>query len=379
MLGGSKHERERSASGQIVAGAFPRYEAAATGFSEYWYPVAFSRDVTAKPRPLTILAQTIVLVRDGGRVYALHDRCPHRGIPLSAGHQVAPGTLSCPYHGWTYDLSTGLLVAALSDAPDSAICGKVTVKTYPVEERLGLVWVYVGEGQPPPVEHDIPAELLRPHATLLGISGVRPGNWRYAMENAVDEAHARYLHRTAVWAALREMPAWTRFDIGLSQEGPGAPWVERSATKVVFQDRYPVVGLWPPRAWWQRHRAKVRVSARLPCTLRIEGESWASVYHFCVPVDDQRYLRISTLVRWVHGPQALTFRLWYWLWARWARLGQFIGQDQWMVELMQIPPERLFGPDKAITFWRRYCDERARTPMPTARASAAARQSVPAR
>jgi phenylpropionate dioxygenase-like ring-hydroxylating dioxygenase large terminal subunit len=353
-------EQEYSASGQIMSGAFRRYDAAINGFAGYWYPVAFSRDVGRRPIPITLLGQKLALIRDGERVFALQDRCPHRGIPLSAGHQVAPGTLSCPYHGWTYNLSSGVLVAALSDSPDSAICGKVTVKTYPVEEHIGLVWVYFGGGPPPPVEDDIPAELLRPHATLLGVAGVRRGNWRYAMENAVDEAHARYLHRTAIWATLREMPAWTRFDIGLAEEGPGAPWVVRSATRVVYQDSYPEVGRWPPHAWWQRHRAKVRVSARLPCTLRIEGESWASVYHFCVPVDEQHYLRISTLVRWVNGPSALAFRLWYWLWARWARMGQFIAQDQWMIELMQIPPERLFGPDKSITFWRKYCDEQAR-------------------
>jgi phenylpropionate dioxygenase-like ring-hydroxylating dioxygenase large terminal subunit len=358
------HEQERSASGQIVAGAFPNYEDAVTGFRDYWYPVAFSRDVTSRPRAVTILSEPIVVIRDRGRVYALHNRCPHRGIPLSAGHTVAPGTLSCPYHGWTYDLSNGLLVAALSDAPDSAICGKVSVKTYPTEERIGLVWVFIGDGEPSPVDDDIPAELLHPHATLLGIAGVRPGNWRYAMENAVDEAHARYLHRTALWAFNREMPAWTRFDIGLADEGPGAPWVVRSATKVVYEDTYRLVGHWPPHAWWQRRRARVRVSARLPCTLRIEGESWASVYHFCVPVDEQHYLRISTLARWVNGPGAVAFRLWYWLWARWARLSQFIGQDQWMIELMQIPPERLFGPDKSITFWRKYCDERARARQP---------------
>src|SRR5579872_4418770 len=104
---GSDHEQEHSASGHIVAGAFPRYESAVTGFPEYWYPVGFSRDIGKRPRGLTILGEKIVLLRDRGRVYALNDRCPHRGIPLSAGHQVAPGTLSCPYHGWTYDLSSG--------------------------------------------------------------------------------------------------------------------------------------------------------------------------------------------------------------------------------------------------------------------------------
>ena len=67
--------------------------------------------------------------------------------------------MSCGYHGWTYDLASGTLVAALTDGPDSPICGKVRVRTYPVEERIGIVWVYIGELDPPPVEADIPEEL----------------------------------------------------------------------------------------------------------------------------------------------------------------------------------------------------------------------------
>jgi phenylpropionate dioxygenase-like ring-hydroxylating dioxygenase large terminal subunit len=72
----------------------------------------------------------------------------------------------CVYYGWTHDLSSGQLVAVLTDGPDSPICGKVNVKTYPPEERAGLIWVYGGDGPPPPVEDDIPEELLRHDAAF---------------------------------------------------------------------------------------------------------------------------------------------------------------------------------------------------------------------
>ena len=122
---------------------WPRYQAAAEGFRGYWYPVAWSSHITGKPTAFTVCGEKIALIRDRGSVYALSDRCPHRGVPLSQGNQQFPGTLSCPYHGWTYDLSSGVLVAAITDGPDSPICGKVSVATYPVAERLGMVWLYV--------------------------------------------------------------------------------------------------------------------------------------------------------------------------------------------------------------------------------------------
>ena len=59
-------------------------------------------------------------------------------------------TITCRYHGWTYDLSNGLCVAALTDGPDSPIVGKARVKTYPLEERKGIIWAFIGDGQPLP-------------------------------------------------------------------------------------------------------------------------------------------------------------------------------------------------------------------------------------
>ena len=71
------------------------------------------------------------LIRDRGTAYALHDRCPHRGVPLSLGNQQFPGTLSCAYHGWTFGLGDGKLCAVITDGPDSPIRGKVTIAALP--------------------------------------------------------------------------------------------------------------------------------------------------------------------------------------------------------------------------------------------------------
>src|SRR5262249_6684286 len=142
-----------------------------------------------------MLGESVMLLRERGRDHALHDQCPDCGVPLSVGRQERPGTWSCGYHGLRFDLRTGRLQAAPTEGPDAPDRGTVCARTYPVAERAGLVWVYMGEGSPPPVEVDIPQAFLQPDAVIVGRITERPGNWRYAAENGFDDAHAKYLHR----------------------------------------------------------------------------------------------------------------------------------------------------------------------------------------
>jgi phenylpropionate dioxygenase-like ring-hydroxylating dioxygenase large terminal subunit len=355
-------ERE-PASGEHLTGAWPRYDAAVLGLRNYWYPVLFSHQLGRKPHPLTLCGERIVLVRDGdGMAYALHDRCPHRGVPLSQGRCVFPGMLTCAYHGWTYDLQTGDLVAALTDGPDSPIVGKASVRvaTYPVEERAGLVWVYVGDLPPPPVEEDVPEELLEPNLIVEGRIQLRPGNWRYAAENGIDEGHARYLHRSAIWTFFRRLPAWTK-SVRLTPSDD-SKWMWRVRGEAIFEDDFPRIGRWPPRERRRYRSAKSvyhQLGIRLPATLMNGQQGWTD-YEIWVPVDADHHLAVLLAITHRRGLPALRFRLWYWLWARWFFHGQFNGQDQWMIGHMDSPPERLYRPDASITAWRKFCHEHAR-------------------
>jgi phenylpropionate dioxygenase-like ring-hydroxylating dioxygenase large terminal subunit len=364
---GATVEEPRSASQEYVGGAWPRYNAAVLGFRNYWYPVMWSRRLGRRPRAITVCGERIVLVRDRGRAYALNNRCPHRGVPLSAGRCAFPGMLTCAYHGWTYDLATGDLVAALTDGPDSPVCGKATVRvaTYPVEERAGLIWVYVGDGPPVPIEEDVPEELLQPDLVVQGVILRRPGNWRYSAENGIDEGHSRYLHRDALWTFFRKMPAWTK-DVRLVPSDDGK-WMWRVRGEATWEDTYPRIGRWPPR---QRRRFPGssglyhRLGIRLPATL-MSGQHDGTDYQIWVPVDADHHLAILLHTRRATGLAALRFRLQFWAWVRWAHQGQFYGQDEWMVGLMNTPPERLYRPDASITAWRKYCEEHARgAPIP---------------
>jgi phenylpropionate dioxygenase-like ring-hydroxylating dioxygenase large terminal subunit len=354
-------EDERNASQEFALSSWSRYSAAALGFRNYWYPVMLARELGKKPRAIKICGEKIALFRDGDRVFALHDRCPHRGIPLSVGRKEAPGTISCAYHGWTYDLESGALVAVLTDGPDSPICGKVNVHRYPVEVRAGLIWLYVGDDPPPPFEDEVPEEFLRPNAVVEGYAEVRDGNWREAIENCIDEGHSKYLHRYALTTFWREAAAWTRgVDMVPSEDGS---WLNRVRGETVVNDVYPRVGLWPRKKWWRKQLTgqSTQLSNRLPCYCRVGNPRSAyTSYQIFVPVDETRYLAMMLSVGWKTGLGALRFHLQQWKTLRWGKRHGFDPQDKWAISLMEIPPERLYRPDKSITGWRRWCHETAR-------------------
>jgi phenylpropionate dioxygenase-like ring-hydroxylating dioxygenase large terminal subunit len=335
---------------------WPRYDAAGLGFRNYWYPVAFSREFGKKARSVQMLGEQIMFYREGKRVYAFRDQCPHRGIPLSVGRQEFPGTWTCRYHGWTFELGTGELKAALTDGPDSPVCGKVSVRSYPVEERAGLVWVYMGEGKAPPVEEDIPEAFLQSDSVIVGRITERRGNWRYAAENGFDEAHAKYLHRYGSLRTLfSQLPAW-----GIPKIVQDEPWITRAKIpgQAAFESDYPGLGRWPKTRFWKKiiRRRGGTLSVRLPGLLRSQYLADAH-YEWYVPIDEHQHRYLQFLVTRARGLGALFYRLRYFLYRRWLFHVQFNNQDAWMVELMpETSPERLFRPDVSITAWRRLCE-----------------------
>ncbi|NKQ51714.1 Rieske 2Fe-2S domain-containing protein [Amycolatopsis sp. K13G38] len=375
--------RRRSRLGRLPGrqdwSSWPHYEAAAAGFRGYWYPVAYSSHIGGKPKQITLLGEKIVLVRDGGRggsVYALKDRCPHRGVPLSEGNQQFPGTISCPYHGWTFDLATGDLKAAITDGPASPICGKVTQPTYEVAERLGMVWVFVGDGEDaPPIDEQLPEELVS-NAAVVG-SRIQPriGNWRFACENGYDEGHAKYLHRTSLWRMFKAMPVWN--ETRIVQRGR---WIYRVQDKQYWDADFPGLGTWSNQAWYKLkppkkvtnigntggHREVNPViaaqefpgfaSVSMPGVLRIAYPTFIH-YEFYVPVDADNHLYVGVMAEFRKGRKVLPFYAKYLGFVRWLFHGEFSAQDKWMVEVTDAPPEKLYRPDDSLLKWRKLAED----------------------
>ncbi len=365
---------KRKGAGRQDWSTWPNYDAAVTGLRDYWYPVAWASQLDGKnPLHVMVCNENVVLVRDGQAIRALHDRCPHRGVPLSEGKQHWDGTITCPYHGWTFDAKTGVLNAVITDGPDSPICGKVRVVTYPVEVRMGLVWVFIGDRDPHPIDEQLPEEWQGNELTLGSRIDMRGGNWRYAVENGFDEGHAKFLHRTAIWRTFKAMPTWNETHI----ERRGR-WIYRVQDKQYWDAHFPGVGDWSNYTWWKKKPptddavsnigntgAKPEdvnpviaaqqypgfASLSLPGVLRIAYPTFIH-YEFYVPVDADNHRYVGIMVAFGGTKERLRFMAKYGLAIRWLFHGQFSGQDKWMVDVTDAPPERLYRPDISLTTWR---------------------------
>ena len=105
--------------------------------ARFWYPVARSQDVVAAPVAAILLDEPLVVYRSGAEVVVANDICPHRGVPLSLG--TGDGSaVACAYHGIRYG-AAGQCVGVPAH-PTAKIPQRLTLRTYPVVERYGLVW-----------------------------------------------------------------------------------------------------------------------------------------------------------------------------------------------------------------------------------------------
>lgn len=354
--------------------AFPDYEAAKQGLRNYWYPVLWARELKSKkPTGIKLCGEKIMLQRDAqGKPRALHDRCPHRGVRLSQGKQWWPDTVSCPYHGWTFDLKDGELKAVITDGPDSRMCNKAAVKTYPAEERAGLIWVYIGDEPPHPLKDQLPEELVNPPKYAVGgrIED-RGGDWRLYAENGFDEGHAKYLHRTSIWRIMKVMPTWNKIHI----EKHGR-WLYRVEDERHWEADFPGLGKWTNDRWFKikpkQKQGKFMgntgggktnpyikdqnlpgfASLSLPGVLRIAYPNFIH-YEFYVPIDVDETKYVGVMVQFKSGIKKWLYYLQYLLQIRWMFHGNFSGQDHWMVEETNAPPERLYRPDISLLEWRK--------------------------
>jgi phenylpropionate dioxygenase-like ring-hydroxylating dioxygenase large terminal subunit len=157
----------------------------------------------------------IVFGRDAatGTVFALRDLCPHRGVPLSKGRMVE-GTIECPYHGWRF-AADGRCVAIPSLVPEQDFeTTRIRARAYPVRERHGLIWIYMGERADPglatnadaPEPPSLPA--LPPDAKPRHVESMLfPCDIDHAVIGLMDPAHGPFVHRAWWWRSSKSIHA----------------------------------------------------------------------------------------------------------------------------------------------------------------------------
>src|SRR5947209_8298333 len=117
----------------------------ATMLFDFWYPAMRSKGIaTGRVYKSTLLGVPLVLGRtDTGRLFAMRDNCPHRGIPLSCG-QFDGTVLECCYHGWKFDALSGQCAEIPSLTDDSKLkIDRIFSGSFPCEERDAYAWVYI--------------------------------------------------------------------------------------------------------------------------------------------------------------------------------------------------------------------------------------------
>jgi 5,5'-dehydrodivanillate O-demethylase len=159
---------------------------------QFWHPVALSKDIEAgRAKPIQLMSEKFTLFRgDTGTAHILPHHCPHRGTQLSVGY-IEGDNIRCLYHGWAFDGNSGQCVDMPAEDPGQA--EKVCIRHYPVQEYLGLIWTYIGEGDPPPFP---PIPAFDTEGTVDAICEVSPHNYFQCWENDFDIYHAAYTHRT---------------------------------------------------------------------------------------------------------------------------------------------------------------------------------------
>lgn len=165
-------------------------------FRSIWLPAVLSSQLPAPACPpvrLKLLGEELLAIRDGeGRPGIVQSRCAHRQAPLYFGRMEDAG-IRCAYHGWLYD-RTGQCIEMPSEANES-LCRRVRLKSYPVEEKAGIVWVYLGEAPAPQLPRfpwiDLPDE------QRLASVWLQETNWFQGVEGEIDSSHVSTLHKSA--------------------------------------------------------------------------------------------------------------------------------------------------------------------------------------
>jgi len=156
----------------------------------FWHPVCRAEDI--KPgwtKPIRLMGEDFTLYRgESGKPHLVAFRCAHRGTQLTAGW-VEGDDLRCYYHGWKYD-ATGQCIEQPGER--EPFCQRIRIASWPAEEYIGLIFVYIGEGEPPPLPRYPEVEhapgLLEPWLEEA------PCNYFNRLDNAADSVHVPFVH-----------------------------------------------------------------------------------------------------------------------------------------------------------------------------------------
>jgi phthalate 4,5-dioxygenase len=247
-------------------------------FRSNWIPALLTEELPENDCPpvrVKLLSERLLAFRDTQGRYGLIDEfCAHRGVSLWFGRNEECG-LRCPYHGWKYDV-TGQCVDVPSEPEESGFAKKIKLTSYPLIERGGVLWAYMGpaDKQPPLPEWEF-ATVPRKHSFVS--KRLQESNWLQAMEGGIDSSHVSFLHRSDLNSdPLFKGAKGNQYNLADSQpyfevvESPGGLYI--GARRNAEAGHY----YWRITQWV------------MPCFTMIPPRGDHPVHgHFWIPVDDE--------------------------------------------------------------------------------------------
>ncbi|HLY64944.1 MAG TPA: aromatic ring-hydroxylating dioxygenase subunit alpha, partial [Chloroflexota bacterium] len=246
----------------------------------FWQPLSRSQDLQpGQALPVTIMSESLTLYRgESGHAHAIASRCAHRGTQLSTGW-VEGDCVRCLYHGWKYDAS-GQCVEQPGE--DENFAAKVRIRSYPVQEYAGLVFAYLGEGEPPPLRHF--PDLEREGVLSAGVPEVWPCNYFNRVDNAPDMGHVPWTHRESLSRIGSVRPTATEWYAEETEYG----------LKTICSG----LGLRPQQLYFHMPNINQNRSVgRVEGTLQDAANLWVDRFFWRVPIDDGHC--VSFVVDWL--------------------------------------------------------------------------------
>ena len=270
----------------------------------YWQPVALvdefdpRLDPRMAQRPLKavrVLGQDFILFRDEEKRWGLLDRdCPHRNADLAFARHEGDG-VRCPFHGWKFD-ATGRCLDTPGEPVGSKLCERIQQGAYPVMERSGVLFAWLGEpGKAPPFpDFDC---FAAPGTHTFAYKGMWHCNWLQAYEVGLDPVHTSFLHRflnDAPLEAIGDNAAGKQFRSASVGDFGGERW---PMTRVMREFHRPDISF-EPRPWGLQittlrpmtdELTHVRITHGIfPYTFVIPLSETLTITQMHVPIDDTR-------------------------------------------------------------------------------------------
>jgi len=174
-------------------------------WQNHWYPVTFVQDLFEdKPYSFSLYDEPLIIFRNSaGILVCLKNLCPHRAAKLSDG-QIIDGKVECLYHGWQFGTDGECLhIPQLEQS--AKIPKQACVKSFPVREFQGIIWVWLGEEKIN--DHNlIPkvAEVEKSGLFMVDTVIDLPYDSDFLVENFLDPAHVPISHDHTELGMTRE-------------------------------------------------------------------------------------------------------------------------------------------------------------------------------